>query len=231
MSEQSTENVEATEAANQTNVQETVEQEQSTKTYSQEEFDNHMAGLKKSMQRKYERMYEDLGDPEELRKLKAEAEKKAQAEAIKRGEFEKTLQELAQKKDAEISKRDSIIKEYKVNTPLLDAAARYRAVAPEQVKQLLANNVRLNDAGDVEVIGADGSVRYDDSGKPVTVDQYVKEWLDANGHFVAPTPSTTNTKSNTNTNRESKIDISKLDMQNPEHRAIYREHRKKQGSL
>jgi len=95
MSDQSTETIEATEAASQTNTQETVEQ---TKTYTQEEFDNHMAGLKKSMQRKYERMYEDLGDPEELRKLKAEAEKKAQAEAIKRGEFEKTLQELAQKK-------------------------------------------------------------------------------------------------------------------------------------
>lgn len=226
MSDQSTETVEATEAANQTNTQETVEQ---TKTYTQEEFDNHMAGLKKSMQRKYEKVYDDLGDPEELRKLKAEAEQKAQAEAIKRGEFEKTLQELAQKKDVEIQKRDSIIKEYKVNTPLLDAAARYKAVAPEQVKSLLAGNVRLNDAGDVEVIGSDGSVRYNDDGKPVSVDFYVKEWLDNNAHFVSPAPSTTNTTSNTKSNKDSKLDVNKLDMQNPEHRAIYREYKKSQG--
>jgi len=181
------------------------------------------------MQRKYEKVYDDLGDPEELRKLKAEAEQKAQAEAIKRGEFEKTLQELAQKKDVEIQKRDSIIKEYKVNTPLLDAAARYKAVAPEQVKSLLAGNVRLNDAGDVEVIGSDGSVRYNDDGKPVSVDFYVKEWLDNNAHFVSPAPATTNTNSNTKSNKDSKIDVNKLDMQNPEHRAIYREYKKSQG--
>jgi len=225
MSDQSPETVEATEAASQTNVQETVEQ----KTYTQEEFDNHMAGLKKSMARKYEKVYEDLGDPEELRNLKAEAERKAQAEAIKRGEFEKTLQDLAQKKDIEIQKRDSIIKEYKVNSPLLDAAARYKAVAPEQVKQLLSSNVRLNAEGDVEVVGTDGSVRYNDDGKPVSVDHYVKEWLDTNPHFVSPAPATTNTNSNTNTNKTSKLDVNKLNMQNPEHRAIYREFKKSQG--
>ncbi len=225
MSDQLSENTEATEAASQTNTQESIEQ----KTYTQHEFDNHMAGLKKSMARKYEKVYEDLGDPDELRTLKAEAEKKAQAEAIKRGEFEKTLQDLAQKKDIEIQKRDTIIKEYKVNTPLLDAAARYKAVAPEQVKQLLTNNVRLSESGDVEVIGTDGSVRYDDDGKPVSVDSYVKNWLDSNPHFVSSAPSTANTNSNTNTNKDSKLDVNKLNMQNPEHRAIYREYKKSQG--
>lgn len=225
MSEQSTETVEATEAANQTNVQETVEQ----KTYTQEEFDRHMAGLKNSITKKFEKQFADLGDLDELRNLKAEAEKKAQAEAIKRGEFEKTLQELAQKKDAEISKRDSVIKEYKVNSPLLDAAARYKAVAPEQVKALLTGSVRLNEDGDVEVVGADGSVRYDDSGNPLSVDVLVREFLDSNPHFVQPAPATTNTKSNTNVSKDTKLDIAKLDMQNPEHRAIYREYRKSQG--
>lgn len=225
MSEQSTETVEATEAANQTNVQETVEQ----RTYTQEEFDRHMAGLKNSITKKFEKQFADLGDLDELRNMKAEAEKKAQAEAIKRGEFEKTLQELAQKKDAEISKRDSVIKEYKVNSPLLDAAARYKAVAPEQVKALLTGSVRLNEDGDVEVVGADGSVRYDDSGNPLSVDVLVREFLDSNPHFVQPAPATTNTKSNTNVSKDTKLDISKLDMQNPEHRAIYREYRKSQG--
>lgn len=225
MSEQSTETVEATEAANQTNVQETVEQ----KTYTQEEFDRHMAGLKNSITKKFEKQFADLGDLDELRNMKAEAEKKAQAEAIKRGEFEKTLQELAQKKDAEISKRDSVIKEYKVNSPLLDAAARYKAVAPEQVKALLTGSVRLNEDGDVEVVGADGSVRYDDSGNPLSVDVLVREFLDSNPHFVQPAPATTNTKSNTNVSKDTKLDIAKLDMQNPEHRAIYREYRKSQG--
>ncbi len=68
--------------------------------------------------------YEDLGDPNELRDLKSEAEKRQQEQQIKRGEFEKTLQELAAKKDDEIHQRDQVIKEYKVNTPLLNAAAK-----------------------------------------------------------------------------------------------------------
>jgi hypothetical protein len=201
-----------------------------TKTYTQEEVDNMMARMKGSLQKKLLKPYEDLGDPEELRTLKTEAERKAQAEAIKRGEFEKTLQELAAKKDAEIQKRDSVIKEYKVNTPLLNAAAQYRSVNPEQVKSLLSTNVRLNSEGEVEVIDTKGAVRYTDAGTPLGVDDLVREFLDRNPHFVQPTPATTNTQSSHSSQSHSnKIDITKLDMKNPEHRKVYAEYRKKSG--
>lgn len=201
-----------------------------TKTYTQEEVDNMMARMKGSLQKKLLKPYEDLGDPEELRTLKTEAERKAQAEAIKRGEFEKTLQELAAKKDAEIQKRDSVIKEYKVNTPLLNAAAQYRSVNPEQVKSLLSTNVRLNSEGEVEVIDAKGSVRYTDAGTPLGVDDLVREFLDRNPHFVQPTPATTNTQSShSNKGHSTEIDITKLDMKNPDHRKLYAEYRKKSG--
>lgn len=204
-------------------------QAQATKTYTQEEFDRHMAGLKSSLQKKYEKQFQDLGDIDELKKLKAEHEQRVQEQQIKRGEFEKTLQELAAKKDAEIQKRDAVIKEYKVNTPLLSAAAKFRAVAPEQVKSLLATNVRLNSDGEVEVVGADGSVRYSDAGAPLGVEDLVREFLDSNPHFVQPTPSTTNAKSNISQASASKVDVNKLDMKNPEHRRIYAEYRKTHG--
>lgn len=204
-------------------------QAQAAKTYTQEEFDAHMARMKASLQKKLLKPYEDLGDPEELRTLKTAAEQKAQAEAIKRGEFEKTLQELAAKKDSEIQRRDAIIKEYKVNTPLLSAAAQYRAVNAEQVKALLSNNVRLNDQGDVEVVGQDGSVRYNDAGEPLGVDALVKEFLDTNPHFVQSSPATTNTKSNHTNNVGQPLDVSKLDMKNPEHRKLYAEAQKARG--
>jgi hypothetical protein len=200
-----------------------------TKTYSQEEFDRHMAGLKTSLAKKLLKPYEDLGDPEELRSIKTEWEKKQQAEQIKRGEFERTLQELAAKKDAEIQKRDSVIKEYKVNTPLLAAAAQYRAVNAEQVKALLSNSVRLSQEGEVEVVDNKGSVRYSDSGEPLGVQDLVREFLDSNPHFVQANPATTNTKSSVANSGSGKIDISKLDMNNPAHRDIYREYRKTQG--
>ena len=216
----------ATDAASTTDAE---NQAQATKTYSQKEVDDMMARMKSSLKSKILKPYEELGDPEELRQLKAEAEQKRQAEQLKRGEFEKTLQELAAKKDAEISKRDQIIKDYRINTPLLSAAAKYNAVNAEQVKALLSSNVRLNEDGEVEVIDSKGSVRYSDKGSAIGVEDLVKEFLDANPHFKLANPATTNTKSNIATKPESKIDISKLDMTNPEHRALYKEHRKSLG--
>jgi hypothetical protein len=200
-----------------------------TKTYTQEEVDNMMARMKGSLQKKLLKPYEDLGDPEELRSIKSDWERKQQEQQIKRGEFEKTLQELAAKKDAEIQKRDSVIKEYKVNTPLLSAAAQYRAVNAEQVKALLSNNVRLNHDGEVEVVDTKGGVRYTDAGEPLGVADLVKEFLDANPHFVQANPATTNTKTSINSSAPGKIDITKLDMKNPEHRALYKEYRKANG--
>lgn len=195
--------------------------EQVSKVYTQLEVDNMMARMKGSLQKKLLKPYEDLGDPDELRSLRQQAEAKRQEDQIKRGEFEKTLQELAHKKDAEIKARDVVITEYKVNSPLLNAAAKYRSVNPEQVKALLASSVRLNDTGDVEVVGTDGAVRYNDSGEPVGVDDLVKEFLSSNPHFVQPTASTSNTQSNSGVTQLSKgMDVNSLDMKNPKHREL-----------
>lgn len=204
-------------------------QAQATKTYTQEEVDNMMARMRGSLEKKLLKPYEGLGDPQELKALREEAERRAQEQQIKRGEFEKTMQELAAKKDAEIQKRDSIIREYKVNTPLISAAANYKAVAPEQVKSLLINQVKLNDEGEVEVVDSKGSVRYTDKGTPLSVDDLVREFLDSNPHFKSAAPATTNTKSNVTSGSNSKIDVSKLDMTNAEHRKLYKEYRKSAG--
>ena len=217
----------ATDAATTTDAE---NQAQATKTYSQKEVDDMMARMKTSLKSKLLKPYEELGDPEELRQLKLEAESKRQAEQLKRGEFEKTLQELAAKKDAEISKRDAVITEYKINTPLLSAAARYNAVNAEQVKALLSSNIRLGESGDVEVTDGKGSVRYSDKGEPISVDDLVKEFLDTNPHFKLANPATTQTRSNiTDKALNKKVDVSKLDMKNPEHRAVYKEYRKANG--
>jgi hypothetical protein len=188
-----------------------------------------MARMKGSLEKKLLKPYEDLGDPEDLRLLKADAEKRQQEQQLKRGEFEKTLQEMAAKKDAEISKRDSIIKEYKVTTPVLNAAAKYRAVNPDQVRTLLQSNLRLNNEGDVEIVDSHGAVRYTDSGAPLAVDDLVREFLDSNPHFVSAAPATTNSQSNVGKGSNRPLDITKLDMKNPEHRKVYAQYRKTSG--
>jgi hypothetical protein len=214
----------ATDAA----TEQTANQAQATKTYSQQEVDNMMARMKGSLEKKLLKPYEDLGDPDELRNIKSDYEKRQQEEQIKRGQFEETLRDLAAKKDAEIFKRDSVIKDYKVNMPLLSAAAKFNAVNAEQVKALLGNQVRLNNDGEVEVVDEKGAVRYNDKGEAVGVDDLVRGFLDLNPHFKVANPSTTNTKSNISA-VSSKVDIRSLDMKNPEHRKIYAQYRKTNG--
>jgi hypothetical protein len=207
---------------------ETENQAQATKSYSQKEVDDMMARMKGSLEKKLLKPYAELGDPEELRTIKQDWEKKQQDEAIKRGQFDETLKNLAAKKDAEITKRDAIIKEYKVNSPLLSAAAKYRAVAPEQVKQLLVNFVRLNEDGDVEVVDDKGAVRYTDSGNPIGVDDLVQEFLLSNPHFAQATPATTNTKTSiASAGNSGRLDLSKMDLTRPQDRQLYKEARQK----
>jgi len=111
----------------------------------------------------------------------------------------------------------------------LSAAAKYRAVNPDQVRSLLQQNLRLNSEGDVEIVDSKGSVRYTDSGAPLAVEDLVKEFLDSNPHFVSATPATTNTQSNVGRQTTSTLDITKLDMKNPDHRKQYAEYRRQNG--
>lgn len=202
-------------------------QNQVERTYSQKEVDDLMARTKSAVQKKALKPYEDLGDPDTIRTVLSQHQQREQEVALKRGEFDKVMSELASKKDAEISKRDAIIREFKVEQPLLSLASQYRSVNPEQVKQLLKPAVRLNAEGEVEVIDTKtGSVRYDDSGNPLSVDKYVKEFLDANPHFTSATPATTNTQSNVNNSGGGQIDLKALDLTRPDHRKIYAEARR-----
>lgn len=195
------------------------------KTYTQKELDDMMAKTKSAISRKYEKKFEELGDIEELKRIKSEYESKKQEEQLKRGEFEKIMQEITSKKDAEIAKRDSIIREYKINTPILEAASKYKAINADQVRTLLSNNIRLNEQNEPEVVDTKGTPKYTDQGTPYTVDDLVREFLSVNSHFVAPGPATTHSKSNV-AYQEQKVDITKLNMNDPKDRELYKTYRK-----
>lgn len=192
------------------------------KTYTQKDLDDMAAKVKNSVARKYEKLFEELGDPDELRAIKSDFEKRKHEEQKKRGEFDKIISELAERKDQEIRKRDEIIRNYSIDVPLVNAAAQFRSVNPDQVKQLLKPHLRLNENGEVEVLDDKGTVKYNDKGSPYKVDDLVRDFLNNNPHFVQPTPSTTNGRSNIGQGPE-KLDISKLNMKDPNQRKMYKE--------
>ena len=199
------------------------------KTFTQAEVNAILAKTKTQLEKKYTSKYEELGDPDQLREIVSQHQKSQQEQQLKRGEFDRVIQELAAKKDAEIQKRDKVIESFRLETPIVDAAARYRAVNPDQVKALIRNSVRLNPDGEVEVLDDKGGVRYDDSGRPVSVDSFVQSWLQSNPHFVSASPATTNTKSNVTGATMKRADMKNLDMKNPADRKIYADYRKTAG--
>jgi hypothetical protein len=211
-----------TDSKNNETTQETVST--SSKTYTAEEFNNAMASIRVKTEKQLAKKFEGVDVEKYNQLLKAEEDRILEAEKQK-GNFEKVLKETVSKKDEEITTLKTRLQSQMVDGALISAASKYKAISPEQVKELLAKNVRLNAKGEVEVVGQEGAVRYTDTGDAMTVDTLVKEWLDKNPHFSQPGPKGAGSQSNTSTTMNGQVDVSKLNLENPEHRKIYKEMR------
>ena len=164
--------------------------------------------------------YHQLVEEEDKRKLK---------EAEKRGEFDKVIKEQAEKFNAKIGQYQTELTSIKVDGALLNAASKLKAINPEQVVTLLKGQLKLNDAGAVDVVDTNGQVRYNEKGDPISVDDLTQEFLTANAHFVSAGPSGAGTQGATGKITPVEFDVSKLDMNNPEDRKKYSEYRKEKG--
>lgn len=200
-----------------------------TQGFTQEEVDRIIKDRLARERQKILKKYEDV-DVDKYRELLTAEEQKIQEEQAKRGEFEKILQTTVEKKDTVISQLQQELHAVKVDGSILNAASASRAVNPQQVVRLLKENVKLNDAGQVDVLDENGAVRYNDDGTPMTVDQFVGQWLKENPHFVNATPSGSGSQGNIAGNSQlGGVDVNNLDMNNPKHREIYKEHMKAKG--
>lgn len=218
----------ATEAIADDSKQQTPETEVS-KTYTADEFNNAMASVRKKTETNVLKKFEDV-DVTRYRELVQKEEEMKLEEQKKRGEFEKVLKETAEKKDQDIQQLRSQLNSVKVDGALLNSASKHKAINPEQVVRLVKENVRLNDAGDVEVIGDNGAPRYTESGELMQPDQYIQEFLTQNTHFVQAGPSGSGATSNTNSKSVQEVDPTTLDLNDPEQRKIYKELMNKNAS-
>jgi len=175
----------------QDNVQESVQED--NRTFTQDDLERIVEQRLMRERKKYEKKLEgvDLDEARRLLEEKQQAEIERQKE---KGEFEKVLQQLAEKKDNEISQYKTKLQEIQVDGALINSASQHGAVSPDQVVALLKNKTRLGDDGSVEILDNDGTVRYNDSGTPLQVNDLVSEFLTANPHFVKASPSGTGSK-------------------------------------
>ena len=110
---------------------------------------------------------------------------------------------------------ESQLKDIKINKSLLSSASRNKAINPDQVVELLKSDIKLNEAGNVEILDKSGLARYNKLGELLSTDELVQEFLTQNPHFVSATPSGSGSVSNVDRQELNKpLNLSDLDMNN-----------------
>ena len=161
-------------------------------------------------------------------KTQKEAEEQ---QRIQKGEFEEILKTRTQEFNKEKENLESQLRDIKINKSLLSSASKNKAVNPDQVVELLKSNIQLNESGNVEILDKNGLARYNKVGELLTTDELVQEFLTQNPHFVSATPSGSGTVSNVDRQELNKpLNLSELNMNNPEDRKRYAEYRKQRNS-
>lgn len=200
--------------------------EQTTdKGLSQQDIENI---VKTRLARERAKIYKELGTDnlDEVKQLLQQKETAQLEEKKKRGEFEDILKEQANKYQSEIQKLQSDLRNIKINDALLGSASKHRAINPQQVVELLKNNVRLNEDGQVEVLAETGTPRYNKDGNLYSVEEYVSEFLTQNPHFQTATPSGSGSKGNVGKVDAKPFNLADLDLNNPDDKKRYQEYRK-----
>jgi hypothetical protein len=83
--------------------------------------------------------------------------------------------------EAQAREKDLLIKER--SAAIIAAAAKHKAVDPEEVAQLLGAKIGHDDDGNLIVLNDSGmGGRLGKDGQPLTIDIFVKDWLDARPH-------------------------------------------------
>jgi len=199
-----------------------VQEETTGKALTQDEVNKIVAERVAREKAKFEKKYSNV-DVNLYNELIEKEEQRKQQELEKRGEYEKLLKEQAEKFNSKIQSYESELHSIKIDGTLMNEATNAKAINPQQVVALLKSNLRLNEAGGVDVVDAQGKVRYDDNGNPVAVSVLVNEFLSANPHFQQAGAQGSGTQGAVGKQQNVDLTLEQLDMKNPAHRQKYKE--------
>ena len=195
-----------------------VQETPQAQTFTQDEVNNI---VERRLAKERGSMYKKLGVDDidvaiNAVKTQKEAEEK---QRIQKGEFEEILRTRTQEHQKEKSELENQLRDIKINKSLLESASKHKAINASQVVDLLKNDIKLNETGNVEILDKNGIARYNKQGELLTTDELVQEFLTQNPHFVSATPSGSGSVSNVDSQELNKsLNLSELDFNNPEDR-------------
>lgn len=194
-------------------------------TFSQAQLDNIIKSRLDAEKSKHQRQLD------EVKKQDDEALKEKEIkEAKSKSELEKLMQQRILEKDTEINKYKSEIKKERIDNSVLSVASQHQAINPAQVVSLLKDEIKLNDQNRVEILDKNNNIRYNEKGNLLTIEERVKEFLDANPHFRQGSLSGTGSQSAIEGKTVKPFNIQDLNMSNADDRKKYAEYRKERDS-
>ena len=168
---------------------------------------------------------------DEVKAKEAEAVKEKEIQDAKtKADLENLMKARIAEKDQELAKWKNKVKTINVDNSILSIASNNNAIAPSQVVSLLKNEVNYNDDGRVEILDNNSNIRYNTKGELLTIEERVKEFLDANPHFRKGSPSGSGSQSSVEGKTVKPFNIQDLDLSKPEDRKRYAEYRKQRDS-
>ena len=228
----SDENLKAETAQEEIKQEEVVEEVKETKEPKEDSQALIDKTIKDRLHRQKRRTLEDLGvsDLDEAKEIIARSKEAEEKRKLEAGKFEEVRQSLVDSHKKELQKLQDELRGEKIDKQLIQSASNNRAINPNQVKDLLKDNVRLNEEGKAEILDKDGTTRYNKEGKPLSIDEFVSEFITQNAHFQVATPSGSGSVSNLGKVNAQTFNLSDLDMNNPDDRKKYAELRKQRNA-
>jgi hypothetical protein len=194
-------------------------------TFTQAQLDNIIKSRLDAEQKKHQRTLDDAKKAEQDA-LKEKEVKEAKSKA----ELEKLMQQRISERDTEVLKYKNALKEEKIDNNLLSVVSQNQAINPKQVVALLKDEIKLNDDNRVEILDNNSNIRYNEKGNLLTIEERVREFLQANPHFSVSGKSGTGSQSSVEGKTVKPFKIQDLDLGKEEDRKRYAEYRKERDS-
>ena len=206
-------------------VKQTQTDEKPKQSFNQDDVDRIVKQRLEAEKAKHQRMLD------EQKKKEDEALKEKQIQEAKtKADLENLMKERIAEKDKELADWKSKVKTINVDNSLMAFASKNNAIAPDQVVSLLKNEVNYNDDGRVEILDQNKNIRYNSKGELFTLEDRVKEFLDANPHFRKGSLSGSGSQNSIEGKTVKPFNIQDLDMSKAEDRQRYAEYRKQRDS-
>ena len=135
-------------------------------------------------------------DVEEYRKILDERKKNAHKKMVSEGDVEAIKKSLESEFQAQIKAANDASKSWQdryktlaVDRQLVAAAALNNAIDPNEVAVLTREHVKIDDKGDITVVDEHGGIKRNSEGAPMSIDGYVKTWLEDKPHHIKAGPN------------------------------------------